>query len=120
MKRCFLSLMITKQWKLKVGRARREFFHKKAAQKGGEAKKGKTNVVRYKCDKKGHYAHECRVGKEKKAANKKGVKCFNCDQIEHYRNQFKEPTKDGNGSVCIGTSYLKTNSRGERKSCVGR
>lgn len=74
---------------------KRKFFHKKGAQKGGAAKKGKAEVVCYKCDKKGHYAHECRTGKEKKATKKKEIKCFNCDRIGCYKNQCKELAKDG-------------------------
>lgn len=30
---------------------------------------------------------------------KKNIRCFNCDQIGHYKNQCKEPTKDGKGKV---------------------
>ena len=85
---------------VQVGQSqKRKFFHKKGAHKGGAAKKGKAEVVCYKCDKKGHFANECRSGDGKKVIGKKNIKCFNCDQIGHYKNQCKEPAKDGKGKV---------------------
>ena len=59
-----------------------------------------------KCDKKGHYAHECRTGKGKKHVEKKNVKCFNCDQVERYKNQCPEPVRTDRGKVfAIGTPF---------------
>lgn len=47
----------------------------------------------------GHFAHECRTGKGKKVADKKEGRCFNFDQIRHYKKQCKEPANDGKGKM---------------------
>ena len=41
---------------------KRKFFKKKGNRSGAAAKKNNADIVCYKCDKKGHYANECRSG----------------------------------------------------------
>lgn len=79
-------------------------------------------MVCYKCDKKGHHAHECRTGKAKgkNVIGKKNIKCFNYDQIGNYNNQCKEPANEGRDKCMIGAHNLKVSGAGEGKGCFGR
>ena len=78
---------------------KRTFFKRKGSHKGDAAKKAKANLVCYKCDKKGHYANECRSGDGKVVVVKQNVMCFKCDQVGHYKNKCPEATKAENGKI---------------------
>ncbi|KAL8121324.1 hypothetical protein AgCh_018164 [Apium graveolens] len=57
----------------------------------------KANSVCYKCNMKGHHAHECRNQMQE-------VTCFRCGKTGHYANNCKEQVQSVNVSRIVGPS----------------
>ena len=102
-----------------LGGRKRKFFKKKDAQKGVAAKKRKADIVCYKCNKKGHYANECRSGDGKEVVGKQNVKCYNCNKIGHYKNKCPEAVKEDKGKVfALEPSSFKPTAAEKGKSVM--